>query len=246
MTTGSRAEDAMAEDYKAKICGTTSMADAVLAADEGADFFGAVIEVDFSPRSLSIEDAAEMFENPPLPGVALVFRMENARVEKLIRKLSPFAVQFLDLADISFLKYLDKTYPDLELWQSVHLPPAGNEADFQGFRKTVADYVNAGVDALIFDTVAVMQGKQKFGGTGQTADWGLVKKLMDTIQSPVPAWLAGGIRPENVGEALETVDPWGIDLCSGVEARAGKKDPEKVKALMAVINEKSRTRRDIR
>lgn len=235
----------MTENYKAKICGTTNMEDVRLAAKEGADFFGAVIEVDFSPRSLTIEDAAALFEDPPIPGVALVFRMENQRVETLIRKLNPFAVQFLDPADISFLKYLKQRLPELELWQSVHLPPEGKDADFESFCKTVAEYTDAGVDALIFDTVAVMQGKTKFGGTGRISDWKLVKKLMDTIQSPVPAWLAGGIDPENVGDALDAVAPWGIDLCSGVEARPGKKDPAKVKALMTVINEKSRIRRNL-
>ena len=234
----------MADHYKAKICGNTNMEDVVVAAEAGADYFGAVIEVDFSPRSLTIEAAVDLFASPPIPGLALVFEMENARMAHLIRKLNPFGVQFLDPADLSFLKYLDKTYPDLELWQSIHLPPAGEAADFQSFQKTVDDYVNAGVDALIFDTVAVMQGKKKFGGTGQLADWGLIKKLMDSIQSPVPAWLAGGISPENVGDALDMVDPWGIDLCSGVEAYKGKKDPEKIKALMAVIKEKSRTRRN--
>jgi phosphoribosylanthranilate isomerase len=103
----------------------------------------------------------------------------------------------------------------------------------------VQDYVDAGVDSLLFDTVAVSQGKTKFGGTGKTSDWNLVKGLIDTIQSPVPVWLAGGINPENVGEALDTLDPYGIDLCSGVEARPGKKDPQKVKALMSTIKERS-------
>ncbi|MEE4356033.1 MAG: phosphoribosylanthranilate isomerase [Desulfococcaceae bacterium] len=234
----------MSESYKAKICGTTNAEDAALAAAEGADFFGAVIETDFSPRSLSIADAKALFDRPPIPGVALVFRMKEQRIETLIRELRPFAVQFLDLADIPFLKHLDQNYPDMELWQSVHLPPEGEAADIRHFRKTVADYTDAGVDALIFDTVAVMQGKTKFGGTGQTSDWNLVKKLMDAVQSPVPLWLAGGIRPENVGEALENLDPYGIDLCSGVEAVPGKKDPAKVKALMTVIKEKSRSRRN--
>jgi len=238
----------MAESYKAKICGTTNLEDVTLAAAEGADYFGAVIETDFSPRSLSIADAKVLFTQPPIPGVALVFRMDEKRVETLIRELHPFAIQFLDLADIPFLKYLDRTYPELELWQSVHLPPEGpgeeKEADFHRFRKTVADYTGAGADALIFDTVAVMQGKTKFGGTGQTSDWNLVKKLMDSVKSTVPLWLAGGIRPENVGEALDVLDPYGIDLCSGVEAVPGKKDPAKVKALMSVIKEKSRSRRN--
>ena len=225
--------------YKAKICGTTNLEDVRLSADEGADFFGAVVDVDFSPRSLTVDDAGSLFAEPPIPGVALVFRMKQAQIETVIQELNPFAVQFLDPADISLLKRLKSAYPSVEMWQSIHLPQAGKEADFGHFKKTVEDYVDAGVDSLLFDTVAVSQGITKFGGTGKTSDWNVVKGLIDTIQSPVPVWLAGGINPENVGDALDSVDPYGIDLCSGVEARPGKKDPRKVKALMSTIRERS-------
>lgn len=230
----------MKDGYKAKICGTTSMADAALAADAGADFFGVVVEVDFSPRSLSVDDAAPLFANPPIPGVALVFRMTAERIETLIQTLRPAAVQFLDPAAVPLIKRLKSTHPAVELWQSIHLPQAGEAADMAPFRKTVESYLEAGVDALLFDTVAVMQGKTKFGGTGRVSDWGLVKQLMDAIESPVPVWLAGGIHPGNVADALDAVNPHGIDLCSGVEARPGKKDPAKIMALMAAIREKSK------
>ncbi len=228
--------------YKAKICGTTSVDDARLAAQEGADFFGVVVEVNFSPRSLSVEDAGPLFSPPPLPAVALVFRMQEERIETLIRALNPFAVQFLDPAEPTLLERLKQRHPSVEMWQSIHLPQAGQEADIDRFRTTVAQYVDAGVDSLLFDTVAVSKGVTKFGGTGQTSDWSVVKSLIGTIRSPVPVWLAGGVHPGNVGEALDTVDPHGIDLCSGVEASPGKKDPAKVRALMKTIREKSSSR----
>ncbi len=226
--------------YKAKICGTTNLEDVRLAADEGADCFGVVIEVDFSSRSLTVEEAASLFSDPPIPGVALVFKMKAERIETLIETLDPFAVQFLGETDPAFLKDLKKAYPSVELWQSVHLPEAGEETDLGHVRKTIDDYLRAGVDSLLFDTVAMSKGRKKFGGTGKTSDWNVVKRLMDAIRSPVPIWLAGGINPENVGNALDTVDPYGIDLCSGVESDPGKKDPGKVRALMSTIKEKSR------
>ena len=100
--------------YKAKICGTTNLEDVRLAGDEAADFFGVVVEVDFSPRSLTVDDAGSLFAEPPIPGVALVFRMEVARIEIAIQALNPFAVQFLDPADISLLKRLKRAYPSVE------------------------------------------------------------------------------------------------------------------------------------
>jgi phosphoribosylanthranilate isomerase len=229
----------MIPGYKAKICGTTNLEDVRLSADEGADFFGVVVEVDFSPRALTVDDSGPLFAEPAIPGVALVFKMKEARIETMIQVLKPFAVQFLDPADISLLKRLKSAYPSVEMWQSIHLPQAGQETDIVQVKKAVREYVDAGVDSLLFDTVAVSQGKKKFGGTGKTSDWKVVKGLIDTIQSPVPVWLAGGVNPENVGDALDSLDPYGIDLCSGVEARRGKKDPQKVKALMSTIKERS-------
>ncbi len=235
----------MKNGYKVKICGTTSVEDAKLAADEGADFFGAVLETDFSPRSLSLDEAKLLFTAPPIPGVALVFNMEEKRTEQLIRELNPFAVQFLGETDTSFISRLKKAFPFTELWQSVHLPEAGKDVDFTHFKKAVENYIDAGVNALIFDTAAVFQGKMKFGGTGMACDWNIVKKLTDAVQSPVPVWLAGGISPENVGPAIDATDPYGIDLCSGVEARPGKKDPLKIISLISTIREKSANRREL-
>jgi len=228
--------------YRAKICGTTNLEDARLAAREGADVFGVVVEVDFSPRSLSVEEAGPLFSDPPLPGVALVFHMQEERIETMIRALGPFAVQFLNPAEPSLLKRLKQAHPDVEMWQSIHLPQAGRETDVDRFRATVGQYVDAGVDSLLFDTVAVSKGVTKFGGTGRTSDWSVVKSLMRTIHSPVPVWLAGGVNPGNVGQALDSVDPDGIDLCSGVEASPGTKDPAKVRALMTTIRERSGSR----
>ena len=195
--------------------------------------------MEFSPRSLSLDDSSSLFTDPPIPGVALLFRMKEERIESVVRKLNPFALQFLDPVELSLVKRLKRQHPSLELWQSIHLPQAGKEADFGRLTKTVADYVDVGVDSLLFDTVAVSEGREKFGGTGKTSDWDVVRGLIDTLRSPIPVWLAGGINPENVGDALDIVDPCGIDLCTGVEARPGKKDPRKVKALMAAIRERS-------
>ena len=117
--------------YKTKLCGTTNLEDVRLSAAEGADFFGVVVEVDFSPRSLSVRDARPLFSSPPIPGVALVFRMRPERIETTMQELDPFALQFLDPADLSLLRRLKRDHPSVELWQSVHLPQAGGAVDFE-------------------------------------------------------------------------------------------------------------------
>jgi len=222
----------MQETCGVKICGTTSIHDAKMAAEYGADYFGVVVEVDFSPRSLTIEDSRPLFENPPIDAVALVFNMEADRLHQLIETLSPAAVQFLHLEKVSLIRKLKKQYPKVQLWQSIHLPEAGKDVDFNAFKDSVQMYVDAGIDLLIFDTVAVLKGVKKFGGTGLVSDWGVVKELMDQIETSVPVWLAGGINPDNVRKSIQTVQPEGVDLCSGVEAIPGEKDPEKVRRLI--------------
>ncbi len=225
----------MPEQCGVKICGTTSIKDAKLAADYGAEYFGVVVEVDFSPRSLTIDQAKPLFDEAPMgrtEGVALVFHMKPQRLQHLITTLTPHAVQFLNLEDLAHIRELKQQFPKLQLWQSVHLPEAGGDVDFNSFRDTVQAYVDAGIDLLIFDTVAVLKGVKKFGGTGLTSDWGIVKQLIDQVETSVPIWLAGGIDPDNVAKSIKTVQPGGVDLCSGVEAEPGKKDPEKVRLLV--------------
>jgi phosphoribosylanthranilate isomerase len=223
---------AQARSVQTKICGTTSNEDALLAAQHGADYFGVVVEVDFSPRSLTIEQAEPLFKDPATAAVALVFHMKPVRLQQLIDSLNPFAVQFLHLEELSLIRELKKQHPALQLWQSIHLPEAGKDVDFAAFQETVRQYIDAGIDLLIFDTVAVLKGVTKFGGTGLTSDWTVVKRLLDQVASEVPVWLAGGINPDNVVEAIRSVQPAGVDLCSGVEAEPGIKDPDKVRRLI--------------
>ena len=225
----------MIQQCGVKICGTTSIKDAELAAEHGADYFGVVVEVDFSPRSLTIDEAAPLFDQAPMngtQGVALVFHMKHERLQQLMTALRPHAVQFLNLEDIELIRELKQQFPETRLWQSIHLPEAGKEVDFNAFRDTVQEYVDVGIDLLIFDTVAVLKGVRKFGGTGLTSDWDVVKQLIDQVETSVPIWLAGGIDPENVGQAIAAVQPAGVDLCSGVEAEPGRKDPDKVRRLI--------------
>ena len=227
--------------YKAKICGTTGPEDARMAADAGADFFGVVVEVDFSPRSLSVDDARTLFANPPIPRRCP--RIQNGG--RTGRDGHPGIASLCGpIPGPGRHPVFETPEKRPSVGRTVAVPStcpqAGETADFDHFRRTVKNYLDAGVDALLFDTVAVMQGKTKFGGTGRTSDWRVVKKLMDAVESPVPVWLAGGIHPGNVADALDAVDPYGIDLCSGVEACPGKKDPAKVTALMSAIREKSR------
>ena len=88
------------------------------------------------------------------------------------------------------------------------------------------------VDALLLDSGNQKLAVKELGGTGRTHDWRVSRRIVEA--SPVPVFLAGGLRPENVAEAIESVRPFGLDVCSGVRT-GGRLDAEKLKRFFAHI-----------
>lgn len=215
---------------KVKICGTTSVADAHMAADAGADYSGVVVEVAFSERSVSIDSAAEITRQTPIPTVILVFDRPTDWVKRAAAQIKPFAIQLLGHEPPAHVAELKKSV-SCEVWKSLFLPTKSEPGADEGtISAQIAAHIAAGADALLFDTAEVKEGKARFGGTGKQSDWNLSARLIQA--SKVPAFLSGGIRPENVRTAIETVRPFGVDLCSGVEASKGIRDRWKLEKLM--------------
>jgi phosphoribosylanthranilate isomerase len=224
----------MKDGCRVKICGITNLNDAGLAAGVGADYIGVIIDVAFSPRSMGINEAGPIFASAPLPAVALVHQMEPARLEELLLKLRPHAVQFLSPEGPDLAGRLKNLQPGLQIWQSLFMPAGGEVVagyDFGTLALKTVRCKEAGVDVVLFDTAALSSGR--FGGTGLTGDWDLAGKLVE--EAALPAFLAGGINPGNIRRAVEAVRPFGIDLCSGVEEYPGKKSPARLKALMEAL-----------
>ena len=279
----------MKDGLTVKLCGMTNIEDIRLAAQYGADYVGVVTEVDFSPRSLTVEQAETVFQMSPLPTVALVYNIAWDRLVYLVQKLKPHAIQFLGPENPELLSKCREKFPQIKLWQSIHLPatvtcstskvtdnnasvhsnedlptaighrlgvsPEVSNKSFnpndrnegnpnhngellsteetcilEQVTKNMLDCYQAGANVFLLDAAAKVNGKTRFGGTGKTVNWKLAKELIAV--SPLPVFLAGGINPGNIAEAIKRVHPAGIDLCSGVEAFPGKKDPDKIIALM--------------
>jgi phosphoribosylanthranilate isomerase len=108
--------------------------------------------------------------------------------------------------------------------QVVHI--AGDES----FDEALA--VAAHVDALLLDSGNQSLAVKELGGTGRTHDWQVSRRIRDA--AGVPVFLAGGLRPENVAEAVETVRPFGLDVCSGVR-RESKLDAERLRRFFESI-----------
>ena len=222
------------KDIKVKVCGITNVEDAHLVAEAGADYIGVVTGIDFSPRRVSVEQARQICAQATLPVVPLFFNWDAAQIQRTVATLHPHAVQLLGQEPPSLLKTLKRTV-DCQLWKSIHLPPQGSaEVDIAEYQDKINSLVDAGIDAILLDTVTGSpQEKRRYGGTGQVSNWDTVRRLVEVI--PVRTFLAGGINPQNVQMAIETVRPHGIDLCSGTESTSGHKDSEKLRQLMLAI-----------
>ena len=218
-----------------KICGITSIHDAQLAADAGADYIGVLVDVSVSERTRSAPQAAEIASESPIPTVILLYNRSTSDIQEIVSQVQPFAVQLLGQESPQQVEEL-KRDGTCEFWKSVYLPAGSPEnVDIPAVQEEMQAYWDAGADFLLFDSVDMSLEKPRYGGTGKTCDWNVAARLI--AKSPLPVFFAGGIRPENIKAAIETIRPHGIDLCSGVEASKGIKDPSKLERLMAQVEQ---------
>ena len=219
---------------KDKICGTASLEAARMAAEAGADYVGSVVDVDFSERSIDMEQALQIRQAIPLPFVVLCFDQDVAWTRRLAEFVQPAAIQLLGHESPKTVRQL-RPKLSCEIWKSLFLPEGTDQTTSElesQLREDMQIYVDAGADKLLLDTVDVT-GK-RFGGTGKTSDWALATRLIQG--ATVPVFLSGGIDATNVSQAVSNVCPYGIDLCSGVESERGKRDPAKLQALMQALS----------
>ncbi len=205
-----------------KICGNTNIEDVRLVGASGADYCGILVDVWFSERSLSIQLASELASESDIPTVILLCDPDVKTLKKVAEEIKPFALQFLGHESPEFIENM-KSEVQCRMWKTIHLPIVSGQASPE-------EYALAGVKALLVDSVDSSDGFQRLGGTGKVADWQAASEIVKSIS--VPVFLAGGINPQNVEKAIKEVRPRGIDLCSGVEATKGKKDPEKLRNLV--------------
>ncbi len=218
---------------KIKICGLTNREDIELVAHSGADFGGLLVNID-SPRGVTLENAQRLSANAPLPIVAVTM---NETAESIIRvafELQPAALQLHGAEPPGCVAQVKRNV-EAEVWKVVHLLARDDGAapETEEIIQHIRAYQDAGADRILIDAKAVIAGKTQMGGTGKTVDWNAARALRDAIHLPLV--VAGGINPSNAAEAAAMVAPYAIDVSSGVEKEKGKKDPDKVKALIDAV-----------
>lgn len=201
-------------NIRVKICGITQKEDLEFAVNAGVDAVGFVVGVSSSPRNLSLRNARSLIRKVPpfVKSVLVTVPQSLGGLEDIIEILNPDAIQIhgegLDV------KVRDK------------LP---NQLLIRAVKANVEEaVVKAEEAAKIFDAIILdsfVEGK--YGGTGTTHDWRLSRKVKEAIH-PKPLILAGGLTPENVADAVHVVEPYAVDVSSGVECQPGIKDYQKI------------------
>ena len=191
-----------------KICGITNLSDAQAAAVHGASAIGFIF-YEKSSRAISIEDAKFISRHlsNDISKVGVFVNHDKAFIEEAIRSVSLNIIQLHGDETPGFCNQFD-----VPVFKAVRIK---NEASL-----SVMDQYN--VAGFLLDTFS----NQQYGGTGETFDWSLINEQIDT-----PIILSGGLNPDNILDAIDSVNPAAIDVNSGVELSPGKKDHQKINLL---------------
>jgi phosphoribosylanthranilate isomerase len=225
-----------------KICGNTSLEDALLAAEAGApadrsssvgwkagaDAVGFVFAP--SPRRVTVEQVAAIVPHLPTKLEKIGVFVDAALDEMVatVRACGLTGVQLhFDAEPELPAKLRERLGPELRILRVVHF---GVESAEQVAHQIAEHAQNPHVDAVLVDSQTV----SAIGGTGVAFDWAVARKtLFQNAGARKRLIAAGGLNPANVAEAIATLRPWGVDVASGVEAAPGRKDPERVREFVA-------------
>jgi len=213
-----------------KICGTTSLEDARLAVDAGADALGFVFAA--SPRRVTPETAQQIIAELPanVQKVGVFVNEPAERIRAIVAQAGLTAVQLHGDETPDFARQLfpwEGTRRTCRIIKAIPIR-AGFEAQAEQFTKKEKT-----VDALLLDT----HSPAARGGTGQSFDRQLASSAAPRLALSAKLILAGGLDPASVGSGIHLLRPWGVDVVSGVEREPGKKDPEKVRAFVAAVRQ---------
>ncbi|MEL7463459.1 MAG: phosphoribosylanthranilate isomerase [Pseudomonadota bacterium] len=210
---------------RVKVCCIQSIAEARIAADAGAHLLGLVGAMPSGPGPIDDEVVAEVAAWAP-PGVASVLLSSETTAEGLVDHVSrcrPAVLQIVDDPEPGARAALRAAHPGVKLMQVIHVE---NESAIDA-AKAAED-----ADAILLDSGRPSAPVKELGGTGRAHDWSISARLVKAVARPM--FLAGGLKAENVGEAIRAVRPFGLDLCSGVRTD-DRLDPVKLAAFMTAV-----------
>lgn len=211
-----------------KICCISSEEEAAQAIAAGADALGLVGHMPSGPGVISDAEIATITERVPSPIATFLLTSETdaAEIIRHHQKVHTHTIQIVDSLTSGTYRQIREALPGVKLVQVIHV------VDENSVEEAVK--VASEVDVILLDSGNPKLKVKELGGTGRVHDWSFSQKIREMVN--VPVFLAGGLKPDNVQEAIRTVRPFGVDLCSGVRTD-GKLDAEKLKSFVEAVRD---------
>jgi phosphoribosylanthranilate isomerase len=205
-----------------KICANTSLEDARLAVEAGADALGFIFAP--SPRLVTPEQVAAITRQLPesIEKIGVFVDAAYDEILSTVRACGLTGVQLHSASGAEVPRQLRAEFgPELRILRVVHFGPDAAE-------QAQACAADQNLDGVLVDS----RTATAVGGTGIAFDWAEARRTVFTGTAGARLIAAGGLHPDNVARAIATLHPWGVDVASGVEAAPGRKDPAKVRAFV--------------
>lgn len=212
---------------RVKICCISSLQEAQLAASYGADALGLVGQMPSGPgviSDLTIYDIARRVP-PPLATFLLTSATKATAVIEHYKKVQTTTIQLVDALEEQDYRAIRLAFPAVKIVQVIHVTSEESIEE--------ALLVQQQVDAILLDSGNPHLAIKELGGTARAHNWEWSRAIREKIN--IPLFLAGGLHAGNIQEAIQTVQPFGVDVCSGVRTN-GQLDEQKLKAFFTAIS----------
>lgn len=213
-----------------KICANTNLEDAQMASELGADAVGFV----FAPsrRRVTAKDVAQI--TPHLPAaverIGVFDSLYAEEIAAAVREAGLTTVQLHGSGEVVLARRLNDLFEGkIGIIQTVHWAVDEGDQSAKAVRQRLSTIEAGGtIERILIDSKV----GQATGGTGVSFDWAAAREVLQSGGDHLKMIVAGGLRPDNVAEAISGLNPWGVDVASGVEKGPGRKDPEKLREFI--------------
>jgi phosphoribosylanthranilate isomerase len=212
---------------KVKICCIGSEQEAKLAIQAGANALGLVAKMPSGPGPISDQLILQIAQSVPASIATFMLTSETTAADIIEhhKRTRTNTIQIVDALSAGTYQEIKRELPDVKIVQVIHV------IDESSIDEAIR--ISAMVDAILLDSGNPNAAIKELGGTGRIHNWSLSKKIVEQLK--VPVYLAGGLTAENVQQAIEMVNPFGVDLCSSVRTN-GTLDPVKLERFFVAVN----------
>ena len=210
-----------------KICCISSVNEAKLAIDHGADAIGLVGKMPSGPGPIPDWLIAEIVKTiqPPIASFLLTSEQSSEEIIYHVKKVDTNTVQIVDELTTGTYSDIRTALPHLKIVQVIHV------TDEESIDEAIR--ISPNVDALLLDSGNPKASLKTLGGTGNVHNWDISREIVKAVD--IPVFLAGGLHANNVRQAIGTVRPFAVDICNGVRT-GGRLDPSKLEAFINAVH----------